>query len=207
MSTHDSIKHVNIIKLSSKDQYNRWLDSVQSAANILKLRGVISDEKLDEHKLKDEVEAPYHQLKMAMLNSLSERLYKIVRANDSLEEVIPFRMLSRLNLLFKPQFRFNDLQYRKSLYRLELKDFENITDFVAEIRSIANDIKQIEDCKAKISHQDPSYVGDRDLLAILIGGLDKDKFETQIEFIERDDNATFETVVELLRGKEAKLET
>jgi Reverse transcriptase (RNA-dependent DNA polymerase) len=202
MAAENKTPAVNIIKLVQKEQFDRWLDSVATAASILRIPKVISDDTIIEDKLDPKVEAQYHSLKLAMLNSLSERLYKIARGSGELQLVIPHTIIHRLKALFKPQFMLNDLRCRKKLYRLELSDFSNITDFETEIRAVANEITQIEEAK-KAKKLPYSLINDRDLLAVLIGGLG-DKFETQIEFIERDDQATFESVCELLRGKEQK---
>ena len=104
MSDHHegtSIKYLNMMKISSKDQYNRWYDSVSNAANILGIRDFLDDPEIIENKISESKIIPYYALKNAMMTLLSENLYHNVHSNNKLE-ILQHQKCQLINAHLKP---------------------------------------------------------------------------------------------------------
>ena len=81
---------------------------------------------------------------------------------------------------------------------------KTIEIFANEIRALVNRINAIDTNRAKMNLSQPSPIGERDMIAILIMDL-LAEYNTEITLIEREPKETFENALELLRTREQRL--
>ena len=147
----------------------------------------------------------FYVLAQIMLSSLSDRPRAIAVAAGLPEDITPFRMLSRLTKHYKPVLAFNDLALRREFYQLRFQQFGAIDLISAAIQSIAAKISEIEKMKMEKLKIDPSFISDRDMIAVLIGTLPPE-YDPEVKIIERESKITFEMAVKELRSREIKLQ-
>ena len=76
--------------------------------------------------------------------------------------------------------------------------------FANEIRALANQINTIEKVCIGKKYGQPSFIGDRDMIAVLILSL-PNEYDTIVTLIERESDTTFEQAVEMVRAREQRL--
>ncbi len=147
----------------------------------------------------------FYVLAQIMLSSLSDRPRAIAVAAGLPDDITPFRMLSRLTKHYKPVLAFNDLALRREFYQLRFQQFGAIDLISAAIQSIAAKIAEIEKIKTEKLKTEPSFILDRDMIAVLIGTLPPE-YDPEVKIIEREPKINFEMAVEELRSREVKLQ-
>ena len=120
--------HYTIPKLKEQEQFRRWTDSVHTAAEMLGILNYIDIENIDVEKLKEGVATAYSQLKFHILESLSDRLYEIVKGEAVIKNISIATIIGRLTSNFQPKYIFGDLRLRQQLFGLKLADHESLTD-------------------------------------------------------------------------------
>ncbi len=123
-----------IPKLKERETYRRWLDSVYTAAEILKLTEFMEDPYADITKMKDTEASAYSQLKLHIMETLSDRLYEIVKGELLIKTLTIASIIGRLTAHFKPKYIFGDLRLRQQLFSLKLDNYNSLTDYVLAIR-------------------------------------------------------------------------
>lgn len=198
---------LQIINLTNKLEFSRWLDSVVMLSQALGVKELLRDDTLVVGKIEKKLLPQYSQLVMAMMNSLSPTLYDVVKAdNKDIDELIPSEIVSRLQINFKPKYIYGDLQLRRELYKVKCTDYENFSEYIAKVKKISKEINEIEDQKKDLGIT-PSYLDDRQKIGIITRLLPSVDYGIQVDKIENDLKCTFDGAVELIRAQEEKLRT
>jgi hypothetical protein len=82
---------------------------------------------------------------------------------------------------------------------MKLMNGKSIEVFANEIRTLVNQINAVEVMRAKANGHQPSLIGERDMIAVLIMDLPND-YNTEVTLMEREPDVKFERAVETLRA-------
>ena len=159
----------------------------------------------DPNKLvNDEERKAIFLLVNTMLLSMNDKTRRIVTGAGNDEDLSPFQMMSRLEVHFLPNTTANDIQLRRQLYTMKWSSGTSMEYFANEIRALANRINTTERMRVAKKGGNPSFIGDRDMVAVLVMSL-PNEFDTEVTLIERESDTTFEKAVETLRTREQRL--
>ena len=105
---------------------------------------------------------------------------------------------------YLPTTTANDIQLQQQLYTMKLTSDKMIEVFANEIQALVNWINSAEKKRIDAKGGKPSFIGDRDMIAVLVMSL-PNEYDTVVMLIEKDGNYMFEKAVELVRTRELRL--
>src|SRR6185312_2346050 len=136
-----------------------------------------------------------------MLTSMSKKAWQIATGGGLIQDLAPYEMLKWLENHFLPVTTANDIQLRRQLYTMKLTNGKSIEAFANEIRTLVNQINAVEVMWAKANGNQPSLIGERDIIAVLIMDLPND-YNPEVTLIEHELDVKFKRAVETLRAQE-----
>ena len=181
-----------------------WRQSVRLIANATKIMKHIEADTDPSKLANDEERKAVYLLANTMLLSMNDKTRRIATGAGNDADLTPFNMLSRLESHYLPNTTANDIQLRRQLYTMKWSSGTSMEYFANEIRALANRINTAEKMRIARKGGNPSFIGDRDMVAVLVMSLPND-FDTEVTLIERESDTTFEKAVETLRTREQRL--
>ena len=111
--------------------------------------------------------------------------------------------MNRIVKHYLPVTATNEVQLCVKLYQMKWTPGKLIDTHANEIQAIASRINKIQSM-IRPEPLNPSYIGKKDMVAILIISLLKE-YDTEITLIERNNKIDFKTALEMLRAWELRL--
>ena len=181
-----------------------WKQSVRLIANATKITKFIENPNDISTIGDDDARKAVYLLANTMLLSMNDKTRRIATGAGKDEDLAPFEMMKRLEEHYLPNTAANDIQLRRQLYTMKWNSGTSIDIFANEIRALTNRINTVERARVKAKNGQPSFIGDRDMIAVLVLSL-PNEYDTVVTLIERESDTMFEKAVEMVRAREQRL--
>ena len=183
-----------------------WRQSVQLIASAMKITKYVTEKTTIANIANDDDRKATFLLTNAMLLSMSDKARRIATGAGGDSNLQPFEMMERLETHYLPTTTSSDIQLRRQLYRMRYTNDKVIEVFANEIRSLVNRINSAEKKRVAAKGGESSFIGDRDMIAVLVMSL-PNEYDMVVTLIEKEGDYTFEKAVELVRTREQRLKS
>ena len=150
-----------------EENVESWMQSVDLVAVGLKLTALFEKDVQLTDQGDETVQAAGCAITNAMLNSMPDRVRRITSGAGAREDLTPFRIMNRIVKHYLPVTATNEVQLCVKLYWMKWTPGKPIDAHANEIRAIASRINKIQ-LMIKPDPPNPSYIGKKDMVAILI---------------------------------------
>ena len=183
-----------------------WRQSVQLIASAMKITKYVTEKTTIANIANDDDRKATFLLTNAMLLSMSDKARRIATGAGGDSDLQPFEMMERLETHYLPTTTSSDIQLRRQLYTMRYTNDKVIEVFANEIRSLVNRINSAEKKRVAAKGGESSFIGDRDMIAVLVMSL-PNEYDMVVTLIEKEGDYTFEKAVELVRTREQRLKS